>query len=400
MNTLLYLGIIFVLGAFTEWLSPKLHLSKVVGYMILGLLIAPGTFGVMPQHFVDNVHIVIDLALSLIAVLVGASLKWSELKGMTAQILTITFFQAFFAFATVCMGFYLFSTLLFPSLQTPLIVALLLGGIASATAPAATLAIIQELKAYGKFSTILLTVVAFDDAMALMLFAFALTMSATILGSGGIDFSGLLEAVIVIAGSVTVGLFAGLLTTGLEKLFSHHKGMETIATLGIVFITYSVSQRYGFEPLLATLVMGAVLTNLSADFDLVEEEVDNHIVEIVFMLFFILSAMHLELSALLSLPAAVVAYVLLRMIGKVGGTYVGGRISGADDDVQRYLGMALVPQAGVAIGLALSIQDHSGFESFAPTILNIVIATTIIHELIGPFMTRYALIRAKENHDE
>lgn len=248
MNTLLYLGIIFVLGAFTEWLSPKLHLSKVVGYMILGLLIAPGTFGVMPQHFVDNVHIVIDLALSLIAVLVGASLKWSELKGMTAQILTITFFQAFFAFATVCMGFYLFSTLLFPSLQTPLIVALLLGGIASATAPAATLAIIQELKAYGKFSTILLTVVAFDDAMALMLFAFALTMSATILGSGGIDFSGLLEAVIVIAGSVTVGLFAGLLTTGLEKLFSHHKGMETIATLGIVFITYSVSQRYGFEP--------------------------------------------------------------------------------------------------------------------------------------------------------
>ncbi len=258
------------------------------------------------------------------------------------------------------------------------------------------MAIIHELKAYGEFTTILLTVVAFDDAMALMLFAFAMTVSTTMLGSGTIDLSGIVQAVIAIGGSIGIGLIAGLLTTGLEKLFSHHKGMETIATLGMIFVAYSVSERYGFEPLLTTLVMGAVLTNLSRDFDLVEEEVDNHIVEIVFMLFFILSAMHLELSALFMLPVAVIAYVLFRMIGKIGGVYVGSRLSGADKSVRSYLGIALFPQAGVAIGLALSIQEHSGFESFAPMILNIVIATTLIHELVGPFMTRYALLSAKK----
>ncbi len=395
MDTLLYLGVIFVLGALTEWSSPKLHLSKVVGYMVVGLVIAPGTFGLFPHSFVVDVHIIIDLSLALISVLVGASLKRSELLDKTRQIFSVTLFEALFAFLVVTGGFFLLAGWVFPGVQEPLVIALLLGGIASASAPAATLAIIQELHAYGRFSKILLAVVAADDAMALILFAFAMTLSSTLLGSGSIDYSSLLQALYVIVGSIIIGLLAGVLTTWFERLFSHHKGMETIATLGTVFITYSVSGKLGLEPLLATLVMGMVLANLSKDFDLVEKEIDNHIIEIVFMLFFILSAMHLDLSALLALPLAVITYLLLRMIGKIGGAYFGARVSGCDRSIQQYLGLGLFPQAGVAIGLALSIQDHSGFEAFAPMILNIIIATTIVHEFIGPFLTRYALEQTK-----
>lgn len=400
MSTLLYLGILFVAGAMTEWLSFKLRFSSVVGYMIVGLLLAPGTFGVLPEAFIEKSHIIIDLALSLIAVLVGASLKRSRLKGLTAQVAAITAFEATFAFLSVATGFFLLGAFFFPQMDELLAPAILLGGIASATAPAATLAIIHELKAYGRFSTTLLAVVASDDAVAMILFAFALTLSSTLVGPGTFHFTAMLHALYIIAGSIGIGLLAGVVTTGFERLFSHHKGMETIATLGMIFIAYSLSRHFGLEPLLTTLTMGVVMANISSEFDLVEKEIDNHIVEIVFMLFFMLSAIHLDLGALLALPAAALGYVLLRIGGKVGGSYLGALLSGADRDVRRYLGFALFPQAGVAIGLALSLQDRSGFESFAPPILHLVIATTIIHELAGPFMTRFALLQAKKHQEK
>lgn len=395
MDTLLYLGIIFILGALTEWFSTRFRFSKIVGYMVVGLLIAPGSLGLIPREFVEAAHVIIDFSLAMIAVLIGASLKWSHLKGMTSQIAVVTFFQAFFAFAVVTAGFYFASGVLFPSLESPLVIALLLGGIASATAPAATLAVIQEVRSEGRFTTILLSVVAFDDAMALVLFAFAVTIGGILLGNGH-DVSGLTDVIVVILGSIGIGVMAAFFMTALERLFARHKGMQTIATLGMVFLTYNISLKYGFEPLLATLVMGALLINLSPDFTLVEEEIDNHIVEIVYMLFFMISAMHLNPSTLLMLPAVVAAYMVLRFVGKVGGTYVGAKISGAGKDVERYLGLALIPQAGVAIGLALSIQDHAGFEAFSPILLNVIIATTIVHELLGPFMTRYALRKSGE----
>jgi Kef-type K+ transport system membrane component KefB len=128
---------------------------------------------------------------------------------------------------------------------------------------------------------------------------------------------------------------------------------------------------------------------------LVEKEIDNHIVEIVFMLFFMLSAMHLDLNSLRTLPLAVMAYVLFRAIGKIGGAYAGARISHAEEKTARYLGMGLIPQAGVAIGLALSIQSNSLLEPLAPLVLNIIIATTLIHEFVGPFMSAYALKKSK-----
>ena len=393
MTTLFYLGVIFILGAFVEWLSPKIHLSKIVGYMLVGLILAPSTFSLVPKSFVDDVHILIDVSLSLIALLIGSRLKYSDTKGMTTQIFIITFSQAIATFIIVAVGLYAFSSYLFVSLQAPFAVAVLLAAIASATAPAAILAVVNELKVKGKFSTILLSVVALDDALALMLFAVALSVSQSLLSSGGMDFSAAIDSLLSVSESVLLGVLIGLITIWLEKLFSHHKGMQTIATLGMVFIAYSLSIQYGYEPLLTTLIMGATLSNLSTNFDLVQNEIDNHISEIVFMLFFIVSAMHLDLAALGTLPLAIIAYVLLRLIGKVFGSYIGAKVSHADENTQHYLGLALLPQAGVAIGLALSLQDHVSFASFAPMLLNLIMATTIIHEFIGPIMTYFALKR-------
>ena len=396
MHTLYYLGIILVLGALVEWLSPKLSVPKVVGYLILGLIIGPEVLGLIPESFVENSHFVIDLALSMIAVMIGANLKYSVIKEIGKQVAVITFFEATFAFISVTVGLYLLSGFLnFPSKES-LVIAILFGGLAAATAPAATMAVVHELKAKGKFTMTLLGVVALDDAMALILFAFAVTIGGSIIGIGDLNVVALFDTLNVLFFSTLVGIFGAGVATLFEKLFSHHKGMETISTLGVIFIVYSLNGAWGLEPLFSALVMGVVLANISKDFDLVEEEIDNHLEEIIFMLFFILSAMHLKIAAITAIPLVILAYVLFRLIGKSTGVYLGAKLSGADKNVQRYLGLALFPQAGLAIGLALSLQHEAGFETVAPFILNVVIATTIIHELIGPILTKYVLKKSKE----
>jgi Kef-type K+ transport system membrane component KefB len=396
MHTLFYLGIIFVLGALVEWLSPKLGLPKVVGYLVLGLIIGPEILGLIPESFVENSHFVIDLALSLIAVMIGGNLKYSVIKEIGKQVGLITLFEASSAFLLVSIGFYLLSGFLdFPS-DHALVIPVLFGGLAAATAPAATMAVVHELKAKGKFTMTLLGVVALDDAMALILFAFAVTVGGSVIGAGDLNLLALADTLKTIFYSTLVGIGGAVVSTLLDKLFTQHKGMETISTLGMVFIVYSLNGAWGLEPLFSALVMGIVLANISKDFDLIEEEIDNHLEEIIFMLFFILSAMQLKIDMLASIPSVLFAYIVLRLIGKTTGAYIGAKLSGADKNVQRYLGLGLFPQAGLAIGLALSLQDEAGFETVAPYILNIIIATTIIHELIGPVLTKYVLKRSKE----
>lgn len=400
MQTLFYLGIIFVLGALMEWLSPKVGLPKVVGYLLLGLFIGPEILGIIPEHFIQDTHVIIDLALSLIAVLVGANLKYSTLKGMGKQIISITFFEAAFAFLFVSIGLYLLSDLLgFPTEQS-LVISILFGGLASATAPAATIAVVHELKAKGRFTSILLAVVASDDALALIFFTFSLTLGSILLGNGGFSLTTVFDLLTVISLSAVAGISGAFISVMIDKLFAHHKGMETISTIGIIFIVFSLSSYWQLEPLLAALVMGAVMTNVSSDFDLVEEEIDAHLEEIIFMLFFILSAMHLDLDSLTTMPLVVVAYVLFRLLGKVSGVWVGSRLSRVDKNVEKYLGLGLFPQAGVAIGLALSLQNKAGFETMVPMILNVVIATTVIHEFVGPMLTKYILKKVGECSDK
>ena len=396
METLFFLGVLLALGALTEWFCTRYNFSRVVGYMIVGLLIAPNSLGLIPESFVTDVQVVTDLALALIAVMIGSEMKWSHIKGMRTQVGMITFFEGVSAFVVVGSGFFLMARWVFDDTTHALVMALLLGGVSAATAPAATLAVIREMKARGRFVVLLLGVVALDDAMAVILFALGVALADMFVGSAGVTLSTLMAAVLGVVGSIGIGLIGGIAATLFERLFSHHKGMETISTLGVLFMVYSTAGHLGLEPLLGALVMGVVLTNFSQEFDLVEKEIDGHIAEIVFMLFFMISAMHLDPSAIFMLPGAIFLYVLLRFIGKIGGAFIGARLSGADRFAQRYLGLALIPQAGVAIGLSLSLQSHPGFEPFAFYVINVVIATTIIHELAGPLLTRYVLRRAGE----
>ncbi len=395
MQILLIIGLIFVLGSFMKVFVQNLGILSVVGYLILGVVIGPSGFNLVPKEFIYGSSFIIDMSLSLISVLVGANLRYDILKDMLRQIFTISFFEAIFTFLFISISFYtMFDLLNFSfSHEYRIIAAILFGGLATATAPATILAVSHEIKAKGKFNSFLLGIVAMDNAFALMFFSFIIIISKTFIDSSSIDISTFLNIIKNVVFSVIVGIAGAFISEIIDRVFKKHQGVKTTSTLGMIFITFSVSQYFSLEPLLASLVMGIVASNLSKNFFLVKKEFDNHLKDIIFLLFFTISAMHLNISFLTQMPLAIIAYVVFRIIGKIVGVWIGSKLSNADANIGKHLGIALFPQAGIAIGLALSLQDMTDFETIAPIILNIIIATTLIHELIGPFLTKSILMK-------
>jgi Kef-type K+ transport system membrane component KefB len=402
MQTLLSVGVIFVLGAFMKWLCQKIKLLNVVGYLMLGLIIGPEILGIIDYKFIIESHIITDMSLALISVLVGANLKYSMIKEFWKQIAFVSIFEAIFTFLFISISFYLFFDFLGLDSgdEHRVTLSLIFGGLATATAPATVLAIIHELKAKGKFSSFLLGVVAFDNAIALVLFSFVSIFASTLVGSAEFSFMIFFEILMTVIYSILLGVVGAMISELIDKVFKKNNSVKTTSTIGMIFIVYSMSSQFELEPLLASLVMGAVMTNISSEFHIVKEEFDQHLKDIIFMLFFAISAMHLNLSFLVSMPFIIIIYVLFRIIGKVSGVWVGGKLTGADKNIRRYLGIALFPQAGIAIGLALSLQNELGFESIAPVVLNVIIATTMVHEFIGPLLTKYVLHKSGECNND
>ena len=399
MDALFYIGLIFVLGAFAKWVGYKFKTLNVVGYLVLGFLIGPKMLNIVPQSFVDQSGLVINLSLSLISVLIGANLKYEVLRSVWKQVVIISISEAVFTFLLI--GSVLYSMFAYfdfgLSAHYRLAVSLLFGALASATAPATILAVIHETKAKGQSSAFLLGVVATDNAITLVLFSFVLISAGAALEVSANTVGEYLRIVPILLSTVLVGASGAVISVWIDRVFKNRRSIKTTSTLGMIFIVYSLSEYLGLEPLLASLVMGVVMSNLSPkNFFLVRREFDHHLKEIIFMLFFTLSAMHLDIGFVASMPLVVLIYILFRFIGKVTGVWFGGRISGAPYPVQRYLGLALFPQAGIAIGLALSLEHEAGFGIMAPIMLNVIIATTMVHEMLGPLLTKRALEKISE----
>jgi Kef-type K+ transport system membrane component KefB len=397
VESLFYIGLIFVLGAFMKWVSYKFEMLNVVGYLILGFVIGPKMLNIVPQQFINNSHIVIDMSLALVSVLVGANLRYNVLKDVWKQIVTISFFEALFTFIFIGTTFYILFDFLDMGFATHyrLTIALIFGALASATAPATILAVIHELRIKNRFSSFLLGVVATDNAITLILFSIVVVSTRASTEFAGYTYESILVIGPILLFTVMVGVIGAILSELIDRIFKDHKNIKTTSTLGMIFLVYSLSNYWGLDPLLASLVMGVVMSNMSNNFFLVKREFDYHLQDIIFMLFFTLSAMHLNIEFILMMPMVAVIYVGFRILGKIVGVWVGGRVSGSSKNIQNYMGLALFPQAGVAIGLALSLQSEVGFETIAPIVLNIIIATTMVHEFIGPMLTKYVLIRNK-----
>lgn len=270
--------------------------------------------------------------------------------------------------------------------------ALCLGAIAAATAPAATLMIIRQYKAKGPLSETLLPVVAIDDAVALIVFGLSIAIAKTLNNSEASFFQTLLHPILEIVISLVCGAFLGIIYALLTKWFKG-RGNRLAVTVAMVLLANGIADTYHLSNLLMVMMMSAVYVNLSPEYTKVFEIVDR-MTPPLFMMFFFFSGTHLDLRIIPKVGFIGLIYLSFRVVGKVSGAYIGCKIAKTPSQVSKYLGFTLIPQAGVAIGLATTALVV--VPEFGNEIRTIILCSTVIYELIGPLITKIALKKAGE----
>lgn len=383
-NTLLQLAIMIFAGMLCGRLVKQIKLPNVTGYLIAGLLLGPSVFNIIPQTAIEDFAIISNAALGFIAFSIGNEFKISYFKRVGATPIVIAVFESLFAVLFVVAG------LIIAGFEVPF--SLVLGAIAAATAPAATIMVIKQYRAKGPMTETLLSVVAIDDATALIYFGICVAIANAMAGGDMTLSEALVAPLIEIGGALVVGFLTGIIFT-IPLRFFKKEGNRLALIIAFVFLGVGLSTVCGFSALLYCMAMGAALANFSRETPKIMNITDGFTPPL-FMLFFVASGAELQLSILPSIGVAGVIYVLLRVIGKIAGTAFAAFLCKANSTIKKYLGFALVPQAGVAIGL--SLVATTAVPQFGSTIRAIILCATFIYELIGPAVAKFSLMKAGE----
>ena len=380
---LLSLGGVLLLGVATDAIGRRTPLPRVTLLLIFGFLIGPGYLNLLPQVFVELFDLTAAMALVMVGFLLGGKFTLSKIRERGREMFWISIA------AVVTTAVVVFAALV--SLGVEIQLALLFAGIAPATAPAATVDVVREENADGPFSRTLLGVVAIDDAWGLILFSFCSAAAAAIPGMDGFN-SPLTTAVWEIGGAIVLGVILGLATAHLTGHIE--PGEPTLSeALGVVFLCGGLAIWLNVSFLIASMVMGIVVVNFAKHHSRPFHAIDD--IEWPFMvLFFVLAGASLELAALKTIGSVAGVYVAARAVGRVLGGWIGGVMCRADKPVRRWIGLALMPQAGVALGMALVASSR--LPQLREILLPVVISSTVLFELTGPVLTRYALHRVGE----
>ncbi|MFT4993828.1 MAG: Kef-type K+ transport system membrane component KefB [Paraglaciecola sp.] len=375
---LLAIGGILLLGMSCDFIGKKTSLPRVTLLLLFGVLIGQQMLDLIPESLTRNFEIVTNMALLVVGFLLGGKFDLKKLKKDGRGLLWISAAEALFTTLLVTIGLWL--------LSLPLPVAFLLGCIATASSPIPILDVIVELKTHSRFSELVLKVVAIDDVWALILFSMGIALMSVFHGNGE-GVSSILLATYQICGAVLLGLALGV--PGAQLTGRIKSGEPTLVeALGLVFVCGGLALYLDVSYLIAVMVMGAVIANTAKHHDYPFHEIEN--IEWPFMLvFFVLAGASLELVALKQITFIGLIYIFCRTLGKYAGAWLGAKISGIEVGSRNWIGLALLPQAGVEIGMVLLAALQ--FPEYRQLFLPLVISGTIIFELIGPPLTRYAI---------
>lgn len=376
---LLSVAIILLSGFLMTRITKLLHLPNVSGYIIAGILIGPGVLNLVPEEIVGGMDFVNDIALSFIAFGVGKFFKREVLARAGGRVVIITLMESLLSGAAVTAVMVLVFHLELPF-------SLLLGAIATATAPASTMMTIDQYHARGPFVDLLLQVVAFDDVVCLLVFSVASTVVSS---QGAIRTSDILQPILRNLGTMLLGAaFAWILS----RLLAHRsQDNRLILAIAMLLGLSGICTALEVSPLLSCMVFGAFYINLTHDKILYHQI--NAFKPPILSLFFVVSGMNLDVAALSAFGSIGLVYFLVRIVGKYLGAFGGCALTGMDKNSRNWLGLALVPQAGVAIGLA-----HLGRrilpEEYGGLLMTIILASSVLYELIGPACAKLALFRS------
>lgn len=389
LSLLLQLTILLLTGLLFSKLIRYLKLPDVTGYLIGGLLIGPSVLGLLNTEAISSMNIVSDAALGFIAFSIGSEFKLSYFKRVGITPIVIAVFESFAAVLFVVLG------LLAAGQSLPF--SLVLGSIAAATAPAATIMVIKQYKAKGPVTETLLSVVAIDDATALIAFGICVAVAQTITSVSNVSLIwSIAKPILEILAAIGCGAVLGGLFTLLLRFFKLSSNRMVLA-IAFVLLSSGIANLLNVSTLLTTMAFGAVFSNLCKNAESIKGLCEN-VTPPIYIMFFVLSGASLNLSILPSIGVVGIIYIVLRVLGKLTGAWAGAAIMKSDKNVRRWLGPGLLPQAGVAIGLTVVAQ--SAVPEYAETIRAVILCGTLIYELVGPGIAKWTLTKAGETATE
>ncbi len=382
-HILITLGGVLLLGLFTSVIGKHTALPRVTLLLLFGILLGKEGLNLIPATFNQWFDIVATMALLMVGFLLGGRLSKDSLRNNLRQTLWISLTSAMVTACVVSFGLYM--------LGVPTTLAILLGSIASATAPAAILDVVMESDEPSRFGNLLLAIVALDDAWALILFSVGIALASS-LTNGSIDTQALLHASREIFGALALGIFIGIPAAYLTGRLKPGQPIISEA-LGLVFICGGLAMFLEVSFLISAMALGATIANLAKHHDYPFHAIEG--IESLFMVvFFVLAGASLELVTLTSIGWVGVIYIFYRTLGKLTGGFLGSCLGQSPRATRQWIGAALLPQAGVAIGMALVAATY--FPEYRQQLLPIVLSTTIFFEIIGPIFTRLALTKARQ----
>jgi len=391
MDLLLLIGITLLLGQVGAALLRRIKVPQVVGYILMGVVLGKSVLNWLDPEAVTGVT---GIALGLIGFTIGSQLNIRQLRKMGKSILTISILEASMAFILVTLAVWALTGALYKGL--------IFGALASATAPAATVDVLEEYRCRGVFTTTLLAVVGIDDGIALLIYGVASSFARVFYApdaAGGI-LTSIIEPIRELGGSIVVGIILGIIFSRMLKYFNLSSERLSV-TLAIVLVGCGLAEQLHLSLIMTNMVTGLVVGNLLPRKIGRLNNVITGFSPPVYILFFALVGARLDVSLLPVMGMIGVVYIIARAAGKFSGAYLGALLSGAPDSVRKYLGLALFSQAGVAIGLAIAASSDFAAhgpegEAFGSLVINTITATTFVVQMIGPSFTRIAVFGAGE----
>ena len=388
MNTILCLGIVLVGALVAERIISYLKIPAITSYILLGILLGPYALNVTGGGLIASSELLSNIVLGFIAFHIGKNFSVEHFKRIGKAVLSVSISVTVATLICVTVGIYYVA-------HQPFHIALLFGAISTATAPATTMMVIRQYKARGMFTDVLLGTVAIDDAWGIMIFSVSLAI-AQVLQVGQFSEWIIMAVTIKAAAKIFLSVILGsIMAIIASRISGYLKRREDVLTfiLGAILINTGVALYFHMSPLLSNMFFGAMLVNIEKTSFKFFESV-NSVDWPLYVMFYVLAGANLDIGLLGSLGLIGSVYIISRIFGRIGGAYAGAVIAGAEQSIRRYMGLALMAQAGVAIGLAMMAKaslPHTG-----GAILNTIIATTVVYEIFGPIAARYALLKAKD----
>lgn len=403
---LLLIGVIVILGFYLGKSMKFVRLPSIIGFMLLGVIAGPSLFNVLSDSIQHQLSFITEIALGFVAVSIGMELKISSLKRLGSGIITIILFESFGAFVLVFLGVWIFTG------NLPM--ALIFGAIAPASAPAGTVAVIREYKAKGSLTKALYAVVGFDDGLGVMIFGFAAAVARILLiHESGAESENIILMILQPLKEIGLSLLCGFVLAMLFSILARkleQAGDVLIFLFGFILASTGVCEYFHLSLILTNMVIGMVIINTQPH-RLVQNIRDRLPVflPLLFILFFTLAGANLHVAVLPSLGVLGIVYILTRTAGLMGGSRLGAVLGHAESKIKKYVGMGILSQAGVAIGLSLIVKhEFQGIgrilrgstvttgDILGATVITTVTATCIFFEIIGPILTKIALKKAGE----